>query len=131
MTTKSGYRDVCICVGFLQKVFCFGKTSNRDKNNVNNPSGEIVCGETAGYTTFLFSSVFFPVLLKKSSVSNKCWFFSLEIRPKKNRDVKWKTIFLRISGNSIWRFHCLLTKTSKSRHGRVRYSRENLSSLSS
>ena len=68
---KSGYWVVYISVGFLQKVFSSGKTSNRKSFGVVIPSSELIYGNTLGNLHVLFFAVYLPVVLRKASVSNQ------------------------------------------------------------
>ena len=61
---------MCICVSFLVKVFFSGEISVVIKLVVA-PNDELVYEITVGYMLLQFFSVFFPILLKKSSVSNQ------------------------------------------------------------
>ena len=45
LTNKSGPWVVCICAGFLQKLFFWWKTSIRDKVEVVVPGGDLTCGK--------------------------------------------------------------------------------------
>ena len=59
-----------LCWSFTENIL-FGKISSHDKVGIELPTDELVYENTIGIMPCLSSAVFFPVSVKKSSVSNQ------------------------------------------------------------
>ena len=57
--------------GFFKEIFLFRKLFQNDKIGEGDPTGDSVVGSTVGDMPLIILSVFLPVELKKSTVSNQ------------------------------------------------------------
>ena len=96
-----------------------GKISSREEVGVVVPSDELVFIKTVGSIPSFFFSAFFPIPLKRSSVSNQYRLISLDVRPIKSKIRKIKIISSRSRTTVFGCFNYDLQKPAECSYGKV------------